>query len=142
VFIIGDLQGGDKICCRSPTYSNSVGRLSRKCNVSGQDSGDPNVECHKISMVKVKALVESNNQEVLDKYNQYNVHSAWFDVDFGGCRFGIFSAAAPIEPLHSWEIGVIPDCLHILFDSPKKGGCMNTKQRSTLDGMVRRMSSW
>ena len=48
--------------------------------------------------------------------NQYNVYSAWFDVNFGGCEYGVFSAAMPIEPLHSLENGLMADCLKIMFD--------------------------
>jgi hypothetical protein len=39
----------------------------------------------------------------------------WFDVSYEGCRFGIFSAMYPIEPLHSIENGIIPKCLTTLF---------------------------
>ena len=35
--------------------------------------------------------------------NQYNIQTAWFDIDFGGCEYGIFSAACPIEGLHALE---------------------------------------
>jgi hypothetical protein len=43
----------------------------------------------------------------LKAINQYNVHSAWFDVGYGGCRFGIFSAAPPVEALHAIENGLM-----------------------------------
>ena len=51
--------------------------------------------------------------------NQYNVQNAWFDVDFGGCKYGIFSAACPVEPLHAIENGIILNCLEILFSKIK-----------------------
>jgi len=34
MFIIGDIQGGDKICCASATYSTKVSRICHKCDVS------------------------------------------------------------------------------------------------------------
>ncbi len=37
-------------------------------------------------------------------------------MGYGGCRYGIFSAACPVEALHAFENGLIPDALHILFD--------------------------
>jgi hypothetical protein len=101
IFIIGDMQGGDKMCCSSAGYSNKMARLCHKCNVKGSDSGDPFVQCKRMSMVKIRALVDSNNMAALQAINQYNVHSAWFDVGYGGCRYGIFSAAAPVEALHA-----------------------------------------
>jgi hypothetical protein len=44
------------------------------------------------------------------------VHSAWFDVGYGGCHFGIIlSDVAPVEALHELENGLIPDTIHVLF---------------------------
>jgi hypothetical protein len=91
IFIIGDMQGGDKICCTTCHYSNKLHRLCRKCNVRGDKSGNPLVQCKKISMVRMMQLVKDNRQDILDDFNQYNVHNAWFDVSYGGCCFGIFS---------------------------------------------------
>ena len=135
IFIIGDMQGGDKICCTTCHYSNKLNRLCRKCNVRGEDSGDPLVQCKRISMVKMMKLVQDDRQDILDQFNQYNVHNAWFDVSYGGCRFGIFSAACPIEPLHSIENGIIPDCLNILFKDE-----MRPAQKAELDSHVRRLT--
>jgi hypothetical protein len=114
-FIIGGMQGGDKMCCSSAGYSNKIARLCRKCNVKGAESGDPFVKCKRMSMVKIWALVDTNNVAALQAINQYNVHSVWFDVGYGGCRYGIFSAATPVEALHALENGLIPDGLKILF---------------------------
>jgi hypothetical protein len=69
-----------------------------------------------MSMVKIIDLVRQNQHDILNNINQYNVHSAWFDVDYRGCCFGIFSAATPVEPLHALENGLITDCVHILFE--------------------------
>jgi hypothetical protein len=76
--------------------------------------------------------VPRNQHAILDSINQYNVHSAWFDVDYGGCRFGIFRAATPVEPLHALENGLITDCVRILFEEE-----MTTKQKRRLDFLVR-----
>jgi hypothetical protein len=131
IFIIGDLQGGDKICCTTCAYSNKMKRLCRKCNVRGDQAGDPLVQCKKISMLKVIELVKNNSQDILDEFNQYNVPNAWYDVSYGGCRFGIFSAACPIEPLHSVENGIIINCLSILYKDE-----MNIWQKAQLDTIV------
>ncbi len=90
IFIIREMQGGDKICCTTCHYSDKLHRLCRKCNVR-----DPLVQCKKMSMVKIMQLVREDQQETLDQFNQYNVHNAWFDVSYGGCRFGIFSEPRP-----------------------------------------------
>jgi hypothetical protein len=53
IFIIRDMQGGDKICCTTCHYSNKLRRLCHKCNVRGDESGDPLVQCKKISIVRM-----------------------------------------------------------------------------------------
>jgi len=136
-YIIGDIQGGDKICCSSPAYSNKMSRICRKCNVRGEDVGNPDIICKRIRMTKIKQLVANNQVQALEKLNQYNVYCAWFDVDFGGCKYGIFSAAMPIEPLHSLENGLMLDCLHILYSMD-----LTTTTRSHLDILVKKMVSW
>jgi hypothetical protein len=85
IFIIGDMQEGDKICCTTCHYSNKLHCLCCKCNVRGDKSGDPLVQCKKIRMVRMMQLVKDNRQDILDDFNQYNVHNAWFDVSYGGC---------------------------------------------------------
>jgi hypothetical protein len=70
------MQGGDKICCMACHYSNKLHRLFRKCNVGGEESGDPLVQCKKINMVQMMQLVKDNRQDILNDFNQYNVDNA------------------------------------------------------------------
>jgi hypothetical protein len=95
IFIIGDMQGGDKICCTTCNYSNKLHRLCSKCNVCGDESGDPLVQCKKINMVQIMQLVKDNRQDILDDFNQYSMDNAWVDASYGGCRFGIFLTVSP-----------------------------------------------
>jgi hypothetical protein len=136
IFIIGDMQGGDKMCCSSAGYSNKMNRLCRKCNVRGDQAGDPFVLCKRMNMLKIMELVERNNVPALKAINQYNVHSAWFDVGYGGCRFGIFSAAAPVEALHAIENGLMPDAIQVLFTEE-----MTPAQLVRLDGLAKSLAS-
>ena len=74
-------------------------------------------------MNDIKKLVDDNKTEKLKKLHQYNVQNAWFDIDFGGCPYGIFSAACPVEPLHTLENGLISECIKVLYHklgSPKR----------------------
>ena len=108
-------MGGDKMACSAASYSDKINRLCHKCDVKGEDSGDPYVECNKIKMKTIQDLVHDNETDKLHEMNQYNVQNAWFDIDFGGCEYGIFSAACPIEGLHALENGLILYCLQVLF---------------------------
>ena len=53
-FIIGDMQGGDKMACSSTCYSNTINRLCRKCDVEGEESGNPFIEYEKIKMKTIQ----------------------------------------------------------------------------------------
>ena len=136
--IIGDMQGGDKHSGRCVNYnSKTINRLCRQCNVTGDDSGDPHHKCKKISMNIIKEYVSSNQIHILKELNQHNVHLAWFDVDFGGCPYGVFSAAMPLESLHALEGGLIKNILQILFTQDLKPlGCAN------LDYLIIEMCTW
>ena len=65
-------------------------------------------------------MVAEDNTEELKSLNQYNVFSAFFNLGYGGCPFGVFSAACPVEPLHSLENGLFLDMLNILFKEKLK----------------------
>jgi hypothetical protein len=42
-------------------------------------------------------------------------YTAWFDVCFGGSPRGVFSAAMPVEALHTLESGLMKDVAMILY---------------------------
>jgi hypothetical protein len=91
------------------------------------------VQCKRISMAKIMELVRTNQPDILDQFNQYKVHYAWFDVSYGGCQFGIFSDACPLEPLQqSLENCIISNCLSILFKEEMCG-----LQKAKLNSIVR-----
>jgi hypothetical protein len=85
-------------------------------------------------MDKIIHLVQTNNKETLNKLCQYNVYTSWYDVDYGGCKYGIFSAAMPIEALHSLENGLIADMLDVLFKQFLIG-----KNQSKLDSLTKQI---
>jgi hypothetical protein len=82
-------------------------------------------------MIKIMELVHQNRHDILKGISQYNVHSAWSDVLYGCCPFGIFSATTPVEPLHALENGPITNCVHILFEEEIAPG-----QKPVLDALV------
>ena len=130
-FIIGDIQGEDKIRGSAASYSDKLKRLCRKCDVSGRESDNPFVECRKLEMQPIIDLVVNEDKRSLKELNQYQVYSAFFHLGYGGCPFGIFSAACPIEPLHSLENGLMNDMLNILFNYK-----LEPRQRAEFDQIV------
>jgi hypothetical protein len=124
-FIIGDMQGGEKICACSPFYSNKIQRLCRKYNVKGSEADNPFVKCQCMIMLHIQAWVVNGEYAKLDEIlNQYHVHNAWFDISYGGCKYGIFSTTCPVEAMHAMENGMIKQCVQVLFkDSMNKSAC-------------------
>jgi hypothetical protein len=87
-------------------------------------------------MIKIMELVHHNGHNILKEINQYNAHSAWFDLDYGGYCFGIFSAAPPVERLHTLENAFTTDCVDILFEEE-----LTPKQKRVLDALVWRLAN-
>ena len=84
--------------------------------MAGCDAGNPNIECACLKSSEIEAHIQQRDMEELQNLNQYCVEKAWFKIDFGGCPYGIFSTACPVEPLHAVENGLITTCLKILLE--------------------------
>ena len=134
-YIIGDMQGGDKMCCTSATYRNTLSRPCRKCNVKGSQLMDPLVNCKTFSMEHIKNLILQGKSKELKAPNQHNVFSMFFKLNYGGCKYGIFSACCPIEPLHALENGLFKNMSEVVFKEDLKpvGG-------ARLDVLVQRLN--
>ena len=130
--IVGDIQGGDKICCRSASYKDTLKRICRKCNIPGSECSNLDFQCKKISMRKIKQLVSNEDRARLDKYHQYCVQSVWYELNYGFCKFGIFSAANPTEWLHALDNGLIEYCLQVLISE-----LLSDNQCIELDDLVK-----
>ena len=65
--------------------------------------------------------------DILDQLCQYVTPPACFQVcQYGGDQYGIFSAASPVESLHSLKLGLFQDFLTILLHKHMtKKGAMN-----------------
>ena len=136
-FIIGDMQGGDKLASCSPSYNCNMSRICRKCNVKGNQSGDPLIQCCCIHQDLVQQLVNDQEIEKLKAMNQYNVDNVFFHVCFGETPYGVFIAATTTKPLHSLEIGLIKDCIDILFNE-----ILTPKPSAELDTIAQNMYKW
>ena len=133
-FIIGDVEGGDQMCSTSISYSTSLTRPCRKCNIQGKQLGNPSINCDKISMECVKIMVREEMLAELKAINQKNVYTIFFELCYGGDKYGIFSAACPVEPLYSLESGIVKYIIAVIFlEILKESGC------ATLDYLVQQL---
>ena len=64
--------------------------MCRKCDVRGEDAGNPNIICHRIVQQDIMDLVEAEDHERLGELNQYCVDNAWYKVNFDGKLPSIF----------------------------------------------------
>ena len=137
-FIIGDIQGGDKIAGRFNSHSIKAKRISRTCNAGPEHYGNLSVDCcQPLVMNDVRQLYLDGNYKAMEDMYQHPHDLAFFHVDYGGEPGGIFTAAMPIEGLHCLENGIISHCLHQLFSDDD---CLLLpKGRQELDEVV---SSW
>ena len=134
--ILGDIQGGDKLCGRILSYRTTSSRLCRKCNVPGDKAADMSFNCKRMSMRKIKRLVRRKDEVRLAEYSQHLVEAPWYEIDYGGCIYGIFSAAQPSEWLHAMDNGLIMYCNHILKE------VLSVDAQKTLDNIVQRWTDW
>ena len=134
--VLGDTQGGDKICCRSATHLELVNRICRKCTIPGKQCGNLEFQCQKVSMNKIKKLVANEDSDCLARHNQHCVNSIWYELHHGGCKFGVFSAANPTEWLHALDNGLIEHCLHKLCSKTP-----TNNERVAVDSIVKNFAN-
>ena len=124
------------MCGCSCSYNcNKLNRPCCKCDVRGTDAGNPLIECKRISMLKIATWINDENKKThLAAYNQLDIDTIFFKLNYGGCKYGMFSAACPVEPLHAIEKGLFEKIIHILFNEE-----MTNRQRAGLDAAVRKL---
>lgn len=116
-FIIGDIQGGDGICGRSPYYQLDACCICCMCDATSEMYDSSEVDnCNLLVMEDMKELSLTKHYERLRDLMQTPNWLAFFDIDYGGSPGGVFTAACPPEALHSLENGLINHCLKELFD--------------------------
>ena len=104
------------MCCTASTSFFHQQRTCRKCNVADHDSGNVQFKCSKIFKQYINKLKRQHKLKESKQYCQYNVKSPRFINLYGGDKFGIFSAAMPIEALHALENGIFIYCFQIIWD--------------------------
>ena len=136
-FIIGDLQGGDKLAGRILNYNMTAKRISRCCDATPDCFDGPGKhQCNRLIMKDVALLLQSPteaNLRAIDSLYQQPHWNAFFNVEFGH-PYGIFTAACPVEGLHALENGLIKDALNEIFQT-----ILSSQQVKELDAIVQ---SW
>lgn len=107
-FIIGDAQGGDKICGRRQYYNKTAARLSRFCDASPEHYDCVwDKTCKVMTQEEVVKALGDKDEEALARLFQLKGDNPFFELDLGCSKGGIFTAACPAEGLHVLEQGII-----------------------------------
>ena len=131
-FIIGDVEGGDQLCSRWSYCGSSCQRLCRTCDVSTENAGRTDIDCTRIRVADVCALIDDQNEVALRQLSQRPFYNSLYNIDCGGDPYGVFSMIHT-EGLHAIEVGLIPYMLEILLDAiPNRKHCR-------LDKLVKRL---
>jgi len=93
--VLGDGEGSDRVCARKECRSEKAKRLMRMCTCPYDHADNPSFKCKLIKQTDIMGLTEDENFEELEKMGQWPIPNAMFDVSFGGCPYGIFSATTP-----------------------------------------------
>ncbi|GFH56285.1 hypothetical protein CTEN210_12761 [Chaetoceros tenuissimus] len=96
--IIGDTEGGDKLCGRY--LSNKSNSLTRDCNILTSESDDPFAECSLNLHNAMKDLkLDEDRTEELQSRSFHKIDNFAFEENIFDSPFGIYGAT-PVEPLH------------------------------------------
>jgi hypothetical protein len=132
-FIIGDVEGGDQLCSRWSYRLKTCKRMCRTCDVSTENCNKTTIRCKRIKVAKIKELYVQQDLEALKNLCQRPTFNAFYDIDCGKDKYGIFSMVHT-EGLHALEIGVMKYMVEILMKE------LPTAQHGTLDGLVKKLN--
>lgn len=115
MFIIGDIEGHDKICSRKSGHNKSMKGVTHSCNVQRSECGDVNAVCDDFQKFDIKLkqdCVQSTRSHINDKMESEQnlkelgfygkVVNAFFELDYGASPFGAHGACA-ICLLHTFK---------------------------------------
>ena len=115
MFIIGDIEGHDKICSRKSGHNKKMKGVTHSCKVRRNECGFVETECQYFSSNEVKSRqdvyqnVLSTDEEKEEAYAKLyylgfysNVRNAFFDLDYGVSEYGTHGAVA-ICLLHTFK---------------------------------------
>ena len=145
MFIIGDIEGHDKLCTRKSGHTSMMPGVTHSCNIQRDSCSDLEAPCHLFTKDEITSLQREyqdwtrTSQErketkaELDQLGFYsNVQNAIANADFGNSPFGIHGACA-ICLLHTHKQRFPGDAFDLyisLFGNSRSTSGVNTLDRS------------
>ncbi len=109
--IIGDCVGLDKLCLHKGSSHDKAKCLCRDCNVSPEDSENPQHICQ----FTRRSDVENKSDDELQEISKKSISNAFSDVYFGARNLSIFECTPP-EPLHQMLLGLVKYLANEFFE--------------------------
>ena len=104
-FIVGDVEGHDKLCGRYKVHHN-IKQLCHKCDCLLEDVDDPNVCCIWTRASDIALLVNLWDLKALKEISYLSIHNAFTSLCFGATIYGI-NGCCPGENLHMVQKGLM-----------------------------------
>lgn len=113
LFIIGDTEGHDKLCGRI-CNRNKIKRPCRYCNISYENSDQPDCKYIYTKVNQIKSLIERNKELDLKELSMYNIQNTMHLLHFCDDIRGIHGAVLA-ELLHCLQLGIFQYAIEQLF---------------------------
>ena len=140
MFIIGDIEGHDKICSRKSGHNKNMKGVTHSCNVKRDDCGEVDTICRQFRSFDIKNKqdcvqnVKSSYEDKLESEQMLkdlgfygNVVNAFFDLDYGSSPYGAHGACA-ICLLHTFKQkfpnAVVENLFRTFGKSTNTKGCL------------------
>ena len=105
MFIIGDIEGNDKVCTRKRSHQASSRGVTHSCDITRDICGDPNSKCQMLKALEVCSLQEKYNdpESTMDEKDDamtklqdmgfhHEVKNAFMRLDYGENPYGVHGA--------------------------------------------------
>ena len=106
LFIIQDMDEGDRLCARFHSHNRGVQRQCRACSINFEDLNDPEAFCQFVTQAEIFAVADSDDKELQKQWSTHCHTNAYARAAFGDPIQGIFGAT-PSEPMHCIRKGPV-----------------------------------
>lgn len=128
MFIIGDIEGHDKLCTRKASHGKLTKGVTHSCNVQRDVCGNPGQTCepflsHEIFHLQQQTLDPSIDKETkkaaVESLHEKGFHSfiknSYFELDYGDSLGGLHSAVA-VCLMHTFKQRFPGDVVEVAFN--------------------------
>ena len=129
LFIIQDIEEGDRLGGRFGPHSPQIQRQCRTCNVNWDDLENPFVDCIDLLSIQMHEIAQSEDDLLRQQWSQHKLHNAFVNVPFADPIRGIFGAM-PVETMHVFRKGMIEKVTFLILDNVTK------RTKSSLDKLA------